>query len=224
MSSSFDYEDLVSHVQRIQKQIIEIENVLNNRQKTRKRKRDELKSRSLTFIDPLGSHISNEHMNHQLIDKILKNYKRDYVPKYLQQWTEIGIRKENESELSNYFKFKSTVSQYADGFEFISYGVVTVRVGYYDNSKSVKLTTQVLLTDTIEKLKIQIAKIGEFTNVELKLGDIEENVNPNEADWNKGIALKSDDTIHSSRLYEKDRIIMAKVEVIDHFLFTFHIS
>jgi hypothetical protein len=72
MASSFVYDDSVSHVQKIQNQIVEIGNVLNNREKNRKRKRDELQSCSLVFIEPYGNQIINEHMDHESIHKLIK--------------------------------------------------------------------------------------------------------------------------------------------------------
>ncbi len=116
------------------------------------------------------------------------------------------------------------VDVYANVYQFIVYGLVTVWIGYYDSSKSVKFIPQVLLTDTIEKIKIQIAEIGKLTNIEFKSCKIKQNVKPNEKDWIEGTALKFEDTINSCRAYEQNRIIMAKVikeEVIDHFLFHF---
>ncbi|CAF3797800.1 unnamed protein product [Rotaria sp. Silwood1] len=83
MSTSFVCEDLVSQVQKIQNQILEIENVLDNQCKTEKKIQSELKSYSLTFIDLYGNRTVNKYIDHEPINKVLKKYKKDYVSKYL---------------------------------------------------------------------------------------------------------------------------------------------
>jgi hypothetical protein len=88
MPITFVYEDLISTVQ-----MNNIKVVLTNRWKTEKRKRDELKSRSLVFVDPYGNRTVNKHMDHEFIDHIIKKYKQDYVPKYLQQWIKMEFEK-----------------------------------------------------------------------------------------------------------------------------------
>ncbi|CAF1264644.1 unnamed protein product [Rotaria sordida] len=131
--NSFVYDDLVFHVQGIQHKIVEITKFLDDRWENEKKIENELKSRSLTFIDPYGNLIVNKYMDHQLINTILKKYKKDYISKYLQKWIKIGTMKENViSPLSDY-ELKSTVSKYADSYQFVTYGEVTVWAGNYEN-------------------------------------------------------------------------------------------
>ncbi|CAF0779739.1 unnamed protein product [Rotaria sordida] len=126
MSTSFVYEDLVSQVQNIQYQMLQMENILDNQWKTEKKIQNELKSRSLTFIDPYGNRTVNKYMDHESINKVLRKYKRDYVPKYLQEWTKIGTMNENIISSLNECELKSTVSNYVNGHQFITYGEVIV--------------------------------------------------------------------------------------------------
>jgi hypothetical protein len=58
--TSFVYEDLVSHVKEIQKQIIETDKILADQLKNKKKMHNELKSRLLTFIDPYGNHLNDK--------------------------------------------------------------------------------------------------------------------------------------------------------------------
>ncbi len=120
MTSSFVYEDLVFHVEKIRNQIFEMENILNHRWKNEKRKRDELKSRSLIFIDPYGNRTVSEHMDHELINNIIRKYKKEYIPKYLQEWIQIGTIKENLISSLNDSELKSNVSYYVNGYHFIT--------------------------------------------------------------------------------------------------------
>ncbi|CAF4570617.1 unnamed protein product, partial [Didymodactylos carnosus] len=88
--SSFGYNDLVSQVQAIQYQMVQMENEINSRLENETKKQSQLKFRSITFRDPYGNQMVNEHMDHELINKITRKYKINYVPKYLQRWAQIG--------------------------------------------------------------------------------------------------------------------------------------
>ncbi|CAF4130706.1 unnamed protein product [Rotaria sordida] len=104
--------------------MLQMENILDNQWKTEKKIQNELKSRSLTFIDPYGNRTVNKYMDHESINKVLRKYKRDYVPKYLQEWTKIGTMNENIISSLNECELKSTVSNYVNGHQFITYGEV----------------------------------------------------------------------------------------------------
>jgi len=214
--SSFVYEDLVSKVQIIQNQIFNIQDVLTDRWKNEKRKRDELKSRSLVFIDPYGNRTINKYMDHEFIHTIIQKYKKDYVPKYLQKWIKIGIMKGNRILSLNNYELKSTVSHFVNGYEFMTYGEVIVWIEKDDHVLFEKMVLRVMVTDSIEKVKEQLKKHREFDNIELK--SCITNAQPNEENWNEGTILKSEDTIMSRQLYEENCIIMAKVtkEKVNH--------
>ncbi|CAF1565757.1 unnamed protein product, partial [Rotaria sordida] len=184
--NSFVYDDLVFHVQGIQHKIVEITKFLDDRSENEKKIENELKSRSLTFIDPYGNLIVNKYMDHQLINTILKKYKKDYVSKYLQKWIKIGTMKENViSPLSDY-ELKSTVSKYADSYQFVTCGEVTVWVGNYENLPPRVIILRVLLMDNIDKIKLQLKQQQQqFINIELKSLIINENTRPNKESWNE---------------------------------------
>jgi hypothetical protein len=209
--TSFVYEDLISQIQTIQNQMIEMETSLDNQWKTNKKIQSELKSRSFTFIDPYGNRTVNKYMDHQLISKIIKNYKKDYVPKYLQQWIQIGTMNENRISPLDECASKSTVSKYANGHQFIAYLEVNVWVGTYEDPWPRKIVIRVLLTDNMEKIKMQIQEQQQFINIELKSCTIDQNVKPNSTNWSEGTTLKSDDTILSCQLYQNNCFIMAKI-------------
>ncbi|CAF4201449.1 unnamed protein product, partial [Rotaria sordida] len=172
--------------------IVEITKFLEDQWEYEKKVQNELKSRLLTFIDPYGNSIVDKYVDHQLINTVLKKYKKDYVPKYLKKWIKIGTMKENViSPLSDY-ELKSTVSKYVDNYQFITYGEVTVWIGTYENLPPRQQQQQV-------------------TSIELKSLIINENTRPNKESWNEGRTLKLDDTILSWQLYQDNCVIMAKL-------------
>jgi hypothetical protein len=205
IQSSFVYEDLVSHVQAIQKQINEISNVLDERWNDKKM-RNELKLHSLTFIDPYGNSMLEQYMDHQSIDKLIKQLKMNYVPKFLKNWIKIGTINQNRILPLTDCDLKSTVSSYTEAQQFVAYGEVTLCF-----TSGSKFVLRVLLTDNVEKIKLRIKEQHGFANVELRLSAINGYTPPNEKDWNDGTTLKLEDTIMSSRLYENTCSIMAQV-------------
>jgi hypothetical protein len=211
MPTSFVYEELVLHVQKIQYQSIEMTKFLDDRWKNEKNIENQLKSRSLTIVDPYGNSIANKYMDHELISTVFRKYKKNYVPKYLQQWIKIGVMNRNDIAPLNDCALKSTVSKYADGYQFITYGEVIVWIGNYEYSPPQKLVLRVCVTDTMEKIKMHLNERREFPNIELKSFIINPDAKPNEKDWDKGTTLGSESTIMSGQLYQDNYIIMAKI-------------
>jgi hypothetical protein len=205
MPTSFVYEELISKVQAIQQQIMENIKFIDER------KKNELKSRSLTFVDPYGNLIINKYMDHESISTVLKKYKKDYVPKYLQQWIKIGTMDRNVISPLSDCEMKSIVSKYEDGHQFITYGEVIVWAGNYESLSPRMIVLRVLLTDNMEKIKIRLKEQKPFTNIELKSIIINQNTPPNNESWTEGRALKVDDTIMSCQLYQDNCTIMAKL-------------
>jgi hypothetical protein len=197
MFVSFDYEGLISKIQSIQYQTVEIETILHHRSKNKLS--DELKTRSLTFSDPYGNLITNKYFDHELISDVIKKFKKNYVPKYLQAWIRFGTMKENQISPLNDCELKSTVSN-LNAAQLISYGQVTV--WYKDDQQ---LQARVLLMDNMEKIKMQILEQQDFNRVEFKLCMNDKNT------WNEGTILKLEDTIMSSQSYQQNCFIMAKL-------------
>ncbi|CAF3279786.1 unnamed protein product [Rotaria socialis] len=100
LSTAFVYEDLVFHAHAIRQQNIEIATLIDNKYKNDKKKRKELKSRSLTFVDPYGNPTANAYFDHETINTIHSKYKKDYVPKYLQKWIKLGKMNQNDTQIS----------------------------------------------------------------------------------------------------------------------------
>jgi hypothetical protein len=209
--SSFVYEDLVSQVQAIQTKMNKFGNILDDRWKNNKKMRNEMNSHPFTFIDPYGNQMIDEHMDHESTNSVVRKFKKDYVPKYLQQWIKIGILdKTGISPITDY-DLKTTVSNYVNKGQFIAYGEVTVWIGRYESLTPQKLILRVLLTDDLERIKLRIKEQQHFTNLELKLSTTDKTTGPTEKDWNEGTLLKSEDTIMSCQLYKNDCSIMAKL-------------
>jgi hypothetical protein len=207
MSYSFVYEDLVSQVKIIQNRTVEIENILHDRYKHSKKIPDELKLRSLTFIDPYGNPTTNKYFDHELIIHIINKYKKNYVPKYLQSWIQFGTMKDNIILPSTNCELKSTLMNYQNDNQFLTYGHVTVWVKDDTNSSSRNFQARVLLM----KIKMQILEHQHFDDIELKLCRINTDTYPSEASWNEGTTLKLDDTIMSCQLYQDHYAIMASI-------------
>ncbi|CAF1190003.1 unnamed protein product [Adineta ricciae] len=210
-SSSFVYEDLVSQVQTIQTQMIEMENFLDNQWEKNKKMQSELKSRSLTFIDPYGNRTKIKCMDHETISKTIKKYRKEYVPKYLQPWIKVGLLNESTISPLSESALKSSVSNFTASHEFVSYGEVTVWMRIHESFLTKKVVINVLLSDDLEKIKMRVKERRRFTDLELKMSTVEENKTPSEKDWTEGTPLKSKDTVMSSQLYLQNSIILAKV-------------
>jgi hypothetical protein len=210
MSSSFVYEDLVAQVQMIQNRTVQIENVLYDRYKNDDERFHELKSRSLTWIDPYGNRINDKHLDHELIDDVIKRYKKNYVPKYLQEWIQIGAINENTISSLSDFQLRSPVSNYANDYQFICYGLITVWIGGHEYAKPYPFFLKVRLTDNMEQIKTQVAELGHCTQIQL-FSITPGYVQPTKNSWNEGTILKSEDTILSRQLYTGKRAILAKI-------------
>ncbi|CAF3950654.1 unnamed protein product, partial [Rotaria sp. Silwood1] len=144
--TSFVYTDLIFHVQTIQHHMFEIVKFLDNQCKIQKNIQKQLKSRSITFIDPYGNSITDEYMDHELISTIFKNYKKNYVPKYLHQSIKIGTMNQDViSSLDEYY-LNLSVSEYPDAPQ--------------------PCVLHVLVTDTMEKVKMRIQKLRKLPNIE----------------------------------------------------------
>jgi hypothetical protein len=211
MPTSFVYEELVLHVQKIQHQMIESIKFLDHQWENEKKIRNQLKSRSLTIVDPYGNRTVNKYMDHELISTVFRKYKKNYIPKYLQQWIKFGTIIENNISPLREYELKSVVSKYAEGYQFITYGEVIVWIGNYEYSPPQKLVLRVRITDTMEKIKMHLKEQQKIINVELKSFIINPDAKPNEKDWDKGTTLESESTIMSGQLYQDNCIIMAKI-------------
>ncbi|CAF4871180.1 unnamed protein product [Rotaria sp. Silwood1] len=208
---TFVYEDLVFHIHAIQHEMFEIIKYLDDRCKNEKNIRKELKSRSITFVDPYGYSITNQYMDHDLISTLLKKYSKNNVPKYLQQWIKIGKMNQNGILPLNDDELKSSVFQYPDGYQFITHGEINILIEYCEDVPSQQLVLPVLLTETIEKIKMQIQNLRKLPNIELKSFILDQDSRTNKQNWNEGKTLKSNDSVLSCKLYQDNCIIIAKI-------------
>jgi hypothetical protein len=222
--TSFVYEDLISHVQTMQKQIIKITKFLDNQLKNEGKIQNQLKSRSFIFRDPYGNSIVNRYMDHQLISTVLKIYKNNYIQEYLREYIRIGTMNENHISSLDESQLRSNVFEYDDRYQFVAYVEVIVWIGDYEYLWSEKLILQVLPTCTLTDIKIQIEKSQKYKDIELRLFTINENSKINRINWNEGTPFKSDDTIMSCKLYTNNCVILAKSNVSDvRFFFFFQL-
>jgi hypothetical protein len=211
LPTSFIYEDLISKSQAIQYQLVEIENVLNDRCKNKKTLPDELKSRTLVFIDPYGNRIANKYMDHELIHKLIKKYKKDYVPKYLHQWIKIGTINNGVISPLEDSELKSTVSHYANDYQFIAYGEIKVSLEIDGHFRSSKLHLKTLLSDDMNKIRAQIRNHRQFDDVELKYCTMDQNPMPDQELWDQATKLNLNDTLLSCKLFQDNCVVIAKL-------------
>ena len=209
--TSFVYEDLISQIQTVQQQMIEMENHLHNRWETNKKIENELKSRSITFVDHVGYRTVHKCLDHEQLIKIVKNYKKNYIPKYLQKWIKFGNMIGNFISPLTDLQLKSTVSNFENGLELYCYGEMNVWVGTSENYWPRKIHVPVCLSDNMEKVKMEIRKQRSFTEIELKSSMINDEDKPTGKNWSEGTSLKSDDTVLSLQLFQSNLIILGKI-------------
>lgn len=210
--TSFIYEDFVSHIETVQDQINGITTFVDEQQKNDKKVQNELKSRSLTFVDLYGNPIVKKYMDHELIGTVLRKCKKNYVPKYFHQWVKFGRIIENVILPLDDCELKSTVSKYAGGYQFVAYGEVNLCVLRYGSyTVPLNFVIQVRLSDNMEKIERYIKERQIYTTINLKSSIVNQNIQPTKKDWNEGTALKSEDTIMSAQLYQDNCVIIAKI-------------
>ncbi|CAF4106879.1 unnamed protein product [Rotaria magnacalcarata] len=206
---SFVYEDLIFHIQTMQHQMNAMTKFLDDQCKNDKQLRKELKSHSLKFIDPYGNLTTHECFDYEMINTIFNKYKKDYVPKYLQKWIKIG--KINQNIISPFEDHELTlsVSNYTDDYQFITYGELNISIAYGEKAPLQNLLLRVLLTDSIEKIKMLIQELKKIKNLELKSCILNQHGLSNEQCWSQSQLLNLNDTVLSRKLYEGNCGIMA---------------
>ena len=141
----------------------------------------------------------------------IKRYKKNYIPKYLQQCIEIGTMNEHTISSLNDFQLKSVVSNYSNTQPFISFTEITIYIGGYEYASPHPFTLPVILSDNIDKIKTRLAQLGQFTHIQLFSLVLNENAKPDKNSWNEGTILKAEDTILSCQLYKDNRVILGKI-------------
>ena len=157
-STSFVYEDLISHIQAIQYQMIEGIKYLDNRWINDQKAQNQLKYHSLTIIDPYGDPTTQKYMVHELISSILKKFKKNYVPKYSSQWIRFGQAIGNEITPIKESIFNSTVKQCESEYPIVTYGEITVWIDNWENASPEKCVLNVRLIDTMEKIQMRLKR------------------------------------------------------------------
>ncbi len=209
MIVSFKYENLVSQVQTIQSQTAEIETILQDRCKNNRQIPGDIKSHSFTFLDPYGNRMTKNYFDHQLISQVINQYKKTYIPKYLHSWIRVGTMEDDQ--IRPFHDFKSTVSTLTNGYQFITYGQVTVYLKEDDYFYDKKLEVPVLLMDKLEKIKKQIMEQQDLLDVEFKICLLDEEGDINRKDWEKGTRVEPKDTIISCQLFQDHCVIVAEI-------------
>ena len=211
--TSFVYEDLVSHIQTIRLQLIQSIKYLDDQWNNEKNIKDQLKSCSLTIIDPYGNPIPQQYMNHKLVSTVLEKFKKNYVPKCFHQWIRSGRAIGNDIDPLKDTDLNSTVGQYENKYPIITYGEIDVWLGDENDVSYDNLRLKVRLNDNLETIQTQIRNQTKHTPLKVKTAFVNEGTTPNQSDWNEGTILKSEDTIMSKNLYQTGFVIMVKFDI-----------
>ena len=218
--TSFVYEELISHVLSLQSQIVQGIKYLNDRSTKEKALKTQLKSHSITIIDPYSNAIVQSYFDHQLLQTILKEFQKNYIPKYLHSWVKFGEISNNKITSLKESQLNQTIAQLNVGQQFITYGEIPIWIDEDENLTFHKLLLPVRLTDNIQTIQSQLGTRVNPTNVELKGCILEDNSIPDEKHWNEGTILKLEDTILSKNLHQMNSIIMMKEKVDDQDFFS----
>lgn len=209
-STSFVYEDLITHVQQMQEQLKIAIKLLDNRWKNRKENCEEMKSRSFTFIDPIGNKMNNKYVDHELLSTILRKYRQNYIPKYLQTLIEIGIKNQNSISSLNEEQLKATVSEYRNHTVFSAYVNMDVWIECETTDATEIVLIRVLPSSSWDTIERELKSSLKCNDIELRLFTSDRVIEPNQLKWENGTKLKSQETFLSHKLYEKYYVIMAK--------------
>ena len=214
-SDSFVYEDLVLRIRTIQHQMIEGINYLDDQLMKTNTIQNQLKSHSLTIIDPYGNPITKQYMDHELINGVIKVFKKNYVPKYLHQWIRFGQMVQNEIMPLNESNLNSSVGHYQSEYPLIAYGEITIWLGDFQDVLPEKIMFKARLTDTMEKILSNLKKQTTFTDIELRGCIMSQNTRPKEKNWDEGTIFKAEDTIMSKDLYQDHCILIANTNKVN---------
>ena len=210
--TSFVYENLISHTQQLQNQIELANKILDDQWQNQKKTSQDFQSRSFTFVDPHGIRTNDKFMDHELINTVFRKYKKEYVPRYLKPWIKFGLVNENSITILNDQQLQSTVSKFENGTVFSSYVEVIAWVGNYQKMQPRKVLLTLLPLTNMETIKEELKKTHSCLDIELRSLNIsEESITPISFAWNNGTTLKLADNIISSKLYENNNFIMAKL-------------
>ena len=210
--TSFVYEDLVSHIQTIQPQIIAAIKYLDDQWNNEKKTQDQLKSRSLTIIDPYGNPMTQRYMDHKLLSTVIEKFKKTFVPKCLHQWIQFGQMVENKIVPMKDTDLNSTVGQYVNTYPIITYGEIIVWLKYKNDVSYDNLRLKVRLHDKLENLLTQIRHQTNYIPLEVKTSILNGDTIPNQKDWIESTILKSEDTLMSRNPYQTDFLTMVNID------------
>lgn len=217
--TSFVYEDLVDRVLRMQEKTIEINRTIEQNLRKNTQHQRQLASRSFVFIDPFGNRITDQHLDHLCLGKIIQKYKKEYCPRYLHSWIKIGFFNSNKLQLLTENQSEQPASKYPDGQEFISFGEIQVLIVNRQCHLLEETSLNVRLTDTKENIRESIReyrekirrKPSDDTEIELRVTPLDSSSGSNDDRWNRGKDLEDGQTIFSSQLYQRGTMLMVKI-------------
>lgn len=91
-------------------------------------------------------------MDHQLISTVLKKFKKNDVPKYLQKWIRFGQIIEDDIKPLQEPKLNSTVAQYCNEYAITTYGKIIVWFGDFEAATIDRRMLKVRLNDSVENI------------------------------------------------------------------------
>ena len=223
LPTSFVYENLVARVQTMQNQLIRANQMIEERAKIDQNLRRQLNSRSFVFVDPFGNEMINQQLDHLTIHKVTQKFKKEYCPRYLHSWIRIGLFNNNEIHPLTEDQLHQTVAQYPNQQKFVAYGQVRIDIFNEQCYLLQKNFIDVLLNDKREKFQERIEKLREnvkkkqqvIGKLELKVWQPDSSNETNKNHWNEGKPFGDNDSVFSTRLYETNSFLMAKIVEIE---------
>ena len=215
LPSSFVYEDLLERVFNIQNELARINGTIELKSTTSRN----ISRRPFIFIDPFGNRMKNDAFDHWTIDFVLRKYKKDFCPKYLQAWIQIGFFDHNEVQPIKREQLTETVSEYPENQQFIAFGSIPLFILNEQSRLLQQTTLTVVLNDKSDDIIQSVRRIrptsrratSEDSEIQLKSRRSEASLEPNEDRWNEGNDFRNEDTILSAKLYENNTLLMAKM-------------
>ena len=223
MPTSFVYEDLVSRIVSMQTQMNQINQKIDERSNNDGSVQRQLATRSLTFVEPFGNRIKNRYADHWTIHKVVQKFKKEFCPKYLQSWIQVGLSNGDNLCPLREDQLQETVSTYPNDREFITFGSIKVFMINATHTNFLRETdVQVFLNDKLDKVVEKIQNISDqvkkkataVRQIEVRICPLSSSNQSNQERWHHGTVCQKNETVFSSQLYQTNSVIIAKI--LDH--------
>jgi len=219
MPTSFVYEDLVARIIKMNDQVNQVNQTIEERSNNDQNVQRQLASRSFVFIDPFGNRMKHRYADHWTIHKVVQKFKKEFCPKYLHSWVHIGLFQNDQIHPLTDDQLRQPLSEYPHDQEFITFGQIKIIIANERCQLLQERLINVVLNDKLEKVEREVRNIRErvwkkpnmVRQIDLKLGQSDSSMAFDTDRWYQGNACRVDETIFSTQLYQTNSFIMAKI-------------